>query len=86
MFATPSFGFAWRLLVLFWRSQFFVSSHGFLTARLLHLFVPNVVSTLFEVVEILRIDLQHDGDDIEVHFLTWRVPLLCECLAASSLP
>ena len=54
------------------------------TARLLRLIVLNYVSTLLEIVEILRVDLQHD-DNIEVHLLTKRLHLICECLAASSL-
>ena len=36
------------------------------------------VSTLLEIVEILRIDLDQDDDNIEVHFSTGRVPLLGE--------
>ena len=69
-----------------WHSQFLSLHIDFFAARLLHLIVPNVVSTLLEIVDILRIDLQHDDDNIEIHFFTGRVPVLAECLAASSLP
>ena len=37
------------------------------TFRLLHLIVPNVVSIMLEIVEILQIDLQQDDDNVEVH-------------------
>ena len=73
-----------QLLVQCWHSQFFSLLIDFLTARLLHLIVPDVVSTLLEIVEILRIDLKH-YDNVEVHFLTGTLPLLGECLAVSSL-
>ena len=53
--------------------------------RLLYLIVPNCVSNLLEIVEVHRIDPQHDDDNVEVHFLTWRLPLNCECVSASSL-
>ena len=47
----------------------------------------NYVSILSEIVEKnLRIDLQRDDEKLEVHFLTERVSLLGECLAAKSLP
>ena len=100
MFVTSSLGFAssrlwWivvaliglvseQLLVQYWHSQFLSLHIDFLTARLLHLIVPNVASALLEIFEIPRIDL-HDDDNLEVHFSTGRVPLLGECLAASSL-
>ena len=58
---------------------------GSSTARLLHLIVPIVVSTLLEIVEVIRIDLKYDDDNIEVDAITERVHLACECLAASSL-
>ena len=78
MFATPSLDFAssrlwWffaflklvddQLLVQYWHSQFLTLHIDSLTARLLHLIVPNGVSILIEIVEILRIDLQHDEDN-----------------------
>ena len=43
------------------------------------------VSTPFEVVEIQRIDLQHEDDSVEVHFSTGKVHLHCERVSASSL-
>ena len=49
-----------------------VSSLRFLTCTPSDLIVPNVVSTLFGIVEIVR--------------TVSKVPLLCECLAALSLP
>ena len=64
-----------QLLVQYWHSQF-LSLH---VDSKLHAFC-------LEVVEILRRDLQHDDDNIEVHLLNGRVPFLGECLAASSLP
>ena len=54
------------------------------TVRLLNLIVANVTSIVLQDVGFHRIDL-HDDDSIEVHFLPRRVPLLGECLAASSL-
>ena len=75
-----------QLLVQYWHSQFLSLDQNSITARLLHLIVPSFVSTLLKFVGILRIDLQHDDDNIEVHSSTKRVPLLCECFAASSLP
>ena len=53
--------------------------------RLLHLIAAIFVSILFEIVGIHQIDLQRDDDDVEVHFLTWRLALDCECLCASAL-
>ena len=73
-------------MVQYWHSQFLSLDIDSLTARLVHLIVSMFVSTLFEIVQILRIDLQHDDDNIEVHFFIGRMPILCECLAASSLP
>ena len=43
----------------------------------MHLIVPNLVSVM--------IDFHDDDDDLEVHWSPGRVPLLRECLAASSL-
>ena len=61
-----------------------VSSH-----RFLH-YPPSVfdrsrccLSTL--LVEIHRIDLHLDDDNVEVHFFTGRLPLDCDCLSVSSL-
>ena len=59
-----------------------VSSHRFINCTPT---ASNLVSILLEIVEILQIDLQHHDDNIEVHFLSGRVPLLGECLAASFL-
>ena len=73
-----------QLLVQCWLLHFFSLHIDFSTARLLHLIVPDVVSTLLGIVDILRIDLKHD-DNVEVHFKTGRVALLGECLAVSSL-
>ena len=42
------------------------------TIRLPHLIVPNVVSIMLEIVEILQIDLQQDDDNVEVHHLKWE--------------
>ena len=87
MFVTPALVFAssrlWRiaalheladeeLLVQYWHSQFWSLHIDSLTVRLLHLIVPNAVSTLLETVEILRVDFQHDDDNADVHFLTER--------------
>ena len=70
-FLTPSLEFEssrlWWIVALFglvdeplpiqyWHSQFLSLQTDFLTARLLHLIVPNVFSTLLEIVEIFRID------------------------------
>ena len=52
-----------------------------LTVRVLHLIVPNVVSTPWENAEIHRIDLQHDDDNVAVHFSTGMLPRDCECLS-----
>ena len=71
-------------LLEYLHSQYLPRQRDFLTARLLHLIFPEFVSTLLEIVEILRMDLQHDDDNIEVHFLTGRVPLLGECRRASN--
>ena len=47
--------------------------------RLLNLIVANVTSILLQDVGFHRIDLHDDDDDnIEVHFLPGRVPLLGE--------
>ena len=53
--------------------------------RLLNLIVANVTSIVLQDVGFHRIDLHDDDDSIEVHFLPRRVPLLGECLVASSL-
>ena len=45
-----------QLLVQFWHLQFLSFQKDPLTVRLLYLIVPNVVSTLLEIVDILRID------------------------------
>ena len=54
----------------YWRSQFWSLHLDSLTVRLLYLIVPSVVSTLLEIVEIHEIDLQHDDDNVEDHFLS----------------
>ena len=65
----------------------FLSPHtDVFTVRLLHLIASKVVSTLLEIVETHRIDLEPEHDNVEVHFKTGRVLLLGECLAASSPP
>ena len=79
MFVTPSLDFAslelwWivalpeltdeQLLVQYWHSLFLSLHMDSFAARLLQLIVPYVLSTLFEIVQILRIDLQHDDDKI----------------------
>ena len=67
----------------YWHSQFWSLHIDSLIARLVCLIAPIFVSTLVEIVEIHR---GQDGDDkVEVHFLTGRLPLDCECLSASSL-
>ena len=86
MFVTPCLDFAtsrlwWvvallelgdeQLVVQYWHSQFLSLHIDFLSARLLRLIVTNVVSTLLEIVENIRIDLQHD-DFVGVHFFTGR--------------
>ena len=48
-----------------WRSQFWSLHIDSFTVRLLHLIVPNFVSTLLEIAESLRIDLHHDDNDRE---------------------
>ena len=64
-----------QLLVQDWHSQCLSLHQEFSPARLLHWIVPNFVSTLLEIVEILRVDLQHDDDNMAVHFIAGRVTL-----------
>ena len=56
-----------RLPAQSWHSQFWSLHIDSLTMRILYLIVPKLVSTLLGVLEIHRIDLQHDDDDVEVH-------------------
>ena len=56
-----------QLLVQSWHSQLWSLHIDSFTVRLLCLIVPNVVSSLLEMVQIPRTDLQHEDDSI-VHF------------------
>ena len=57
-----------------------------MTVRLLRLIVPSFVSTLREIAELHRIDLQHGNDIVEVHFLTGettsRLPVSLRIISA----
>ena len=53
--------------------------------RLLQLIVRNVDSIPLGMVEIHRIDIKHEDDNVEVHFFTGRVHLRFEHLSALSL-
>ena len=94
--STPSFDSHWRfkwvaeLLELvtsdlwcqYGRSHFWSLHIDSLIVRSLYLIVPHFFSTLNEIVEIHRIDLQHDDDNVEV--LNWKTTSL-ELLATYSI-
>ena len=51
-----------------WHSQIWSLRIDSSTVRLGYLIAPSFVPTPLEIVEILRIDLQHDDDNVQVHF------------------
>ena len=55
-----------------WHSQFWSLRIDSSTVRLRYLIAPSFVPTPLEIVEILRIDLQHDDDNVSSSFLTWE--------------
>ena len=64
---------------------YLVSSHRFLNCAPSVFDRSNFVPTPLDIVEILRIDLQHDDDNVQVHFLPGRLPPDRECLSVSCM-
>ena len=66
----------------YWRSKSWSLQTEYVTVRLLYLIVQMFVSFMLEIVEIHRVDLQHDDDNVEV--LNWETtPRFFQCLSAS---